>query len=170
MDTNQEQAAARGRFKNVVQASQLPESTWARETGKYGAAGREAAPALGAQGLGYALVSLDPGRRSCPFHFHYSEEEMFYVLSGAGVLRQGKEGEKEEELELAPGDFVSFPAGTGIAHQFINRTEEPFVYLAVSNIVKGDVCVYPDSDKILFRGARTMVRRSPVLEYFDGEL
>ena len=95
---------------------------------------------------------------------------MFYVLSGAGVLRQGKEGEEEEELELAPVDFVSFPAGTCIAHQFINRTAEPFVYLAVSNIVKGDVCVYPDSDKILFRQSRTMVRRNPVLEYFDGEL
>ncbi len=169
MENEAEKAAARGRFKNVVQTSALPDREWARDTERFGAVGKEAALGIGAKELGYAVVSLDPGKRSCPYHFHHSEEEMFYVLNGTGVLRQGdKEG--EEEIEMTQGDFVAFPPNTGIAHQFINRSDEPFVYLAVSNQVKADVCEYPDSNKILVRQSRTMLRREPTLEYFDGEL
>ena len=169
MDIQEEQSAARGRFKNVVRVADLPDRAWARETGRFGAVSKEAALGIGATDLGYCIVSLDPGRRSCPFHFHHTEEEMFHVLSGRGVLRQGNE-DGEEEVDLEPGDFVAFPAGTGIGHQFINRTDDPFVYLAVSNKIKADVCEYPDSNKILVRGSRTMLRREPNLEYFDGEL
>jgi uncharacterized cupin superfamily protein len=169
MPTHDEQAAARGHFKNVANHSAMPERVWARETGKYGAASKEAALAIGAKDLGYCLVSLDPGRLSCPFHFHHTEEEMFHVISGTGTLRQGT-GDKEEELEVHPGDFIAYPAGTSIAHQFRNNGDAPFVYLAVSNRIKSDVCEYPDSDKILVRASKTMVRRTPNLEYFDGEV
>lgn len=169
MDNHEEQNAARGRFKNVVQTSDLPNREWARDTQRYGAVGKEAALAIGATQLGYSVVSLDPGKSSCPYHFHHSEEEMFYCLTGKGVLRQGdKDG--EEELELQAGDFVAFPAGTGIAHQFINRGDEAFVYMAVSNRVKADVAEYPDSDKVLMRQTGMMLRREPTLQYFDGEL
>ena len=116
------------------------------------------------------MVSLDPGRRSCPYHFHHTEEEVFYVLEGRALVRQGDGETEEEELELGPGDFVAFPAGTGIAHQFINHTEEPFVYLAMSNMVKADVAEYPDSNKVQIRSKRMMLRRTPTLEYFDGEV
>ncbi|MFT5286837.1 MAG: putative cupin superfamily protein [Planctomycetota bacterium] len=169
MDMKKENETARGRFKNVVQKNALPESSWARETGKFGAASFEAAPAIGAKDLGYSVVSLDPGRISCPFHFHHTEEEMFFVLSGTATLRQGDE-ECEETLDVNAGDFIAYPGGTGIAHQFINSTNEPFIYLAVSNQVKSDVCEYPDSNKILVRATRTILRREPQLEYFDGEV
>ncbi len=171
MDDNQEKAAARGRYKNVVQASKLPERVWGRETGIFGAAGFEAAVGLGAKDLGYCLVSLDPGRRSCPLHFHHSEEEMFFVLKGKSMLRQGKEEDGDyEEIEVSAGDFMAFPSGTGIAHQFVNHTEEPFEYMAVSNKVKSDVAEYPDSNKVLMRQTGMMLKREPTLTYFDGEL
>ena len=77
----------------------------------------------------------------------------------------------DEMIELKAGDFVSFPPDTGVAHQFVNDGDEPLVYVAFSNRVKGDVCEYPDSNKILVRGnRRRMLRRDPVLEYFDGEV
>ena len=169
MDHEAEKAAARGRFQNVVRTEDLPGHEWVRDTERFGAVSREAARAIGATQLGYCVVAVDPGKASCPYHFHHSEEEMFHVLRGTGILRQGDE-DGEEEIELGPGDFVAFPAGTSIAHQFINRSDEPFVYLAVSNIVKADVCEYPDSNKILVRRTRTILRRDPKLEYFDGEL
>ena len=162
-------AALRGRFANVLHLDDVPGEAWAQETGRFGLVGQEVAAVLGTKQLGYCVVTLDPGRASCPYHFHHSEEEMFHVLSGTGVLRQGGE-EGEEELELRAGDFVSFPAGTGVAHQFINRTDAPFVYLAVSNRVPADVCEYPDSDKLLVRKTGTLVKRGPKLKYFDGEL
>ncbi len=158
----------RGRFGNVVHLDEVPAEAWARETGRFGLEGREVAIELGAKQLGYCVVSLDPGRASCPYHFHHGEEEMFHVLVGRGVLRQGDE-DGEEELELGPGDFVSFPAGTGIAHQLINRSGAPFVYLAVSNRVVSDVCEYPDSNKVLLRGSGKLMDRGERRAYFDGE-
>ena len=94
---------------------------------------------------------------------------MFLVLSGRGRLRQG-DAKGEELIDVGPGDFCAFPPGTGIGHQFINEGDAPFVYVALSNRVKHDVCEYPDSDKILFRSTRTMVKRTPTLSYFDGEV
>ena len=84
-------------------------------------------------------------------------------------MRQGDGKADDETIELEPGDFISFPAGTGIAHQFINPGDTPFVYLAMSNRLAWDVAEYPDSDKINFRSKRLMLRRSPTVKYFDGE-
>lgn len=160
---------SRSRFGNVVHQDAVEPRRYEKSTGRYGADSREIAIALGTRDLGFSVVALDPGKRSCPFHFHHLEEELFFVLEGRGVLRQGDET-GEERLELGPGDFVSFPAGTGLAHQFVNESDAPFVYLALSRRVHGDVAEYPDSDKILFRATRRMLRRQPTLEYFDGEL
>jgi len=168
MSESSPNAALRGRFANVLNLTDVPGEAWARETGRFGLVGQEVAVELGSKQLGYCVVSLDPGRASCPYHFHHSEEEVFHVLSGMGVLRQG-DADGEEEVPLRAGDFVSFPAGTGIAHQLINRSDKPFVYLAISNRVPADVCEYPDSDKLLVRKTGTLVRRSPTLSYFDGE-
>lgn len=159
----------RGRFGNVVNAREVPAERWGDETGRFGVGSREVAVALGAKQLGYCVVSLGPGKCSGPFHFHHSEEELFFVLEGRALLRQG-DAKGEEQVELGPGDFVAFPAGTGIAHQFVNDGDEPFVYVGVSNRVGGDVTEYPDSDKLLIRSTRLMVRRSPGLDYFDGEI
>lgn len=155
----------------MVQVSELPKHVWARETGKFGAESQEGALGTGAKDLGYCVVTLDPGRRSCPLHFHHAEEEMFFVLKGKALLRQGKEEDGEyEEIEVSAGDFMGFPAGTGIAHQFVNHTEEPFQYMGVSTKVKADVAEYPDSNKVLCRGNGLMVQRDPKLKYFDGEV
>ena len=110
----------RSRFNNVVNARDVPQEDYSEPSGRYQVGAREIAEAAGARDLGYSVSFVAPGSRSYPFHFHHGEEEAFYVLEGRGVLRQG-DGEGEEELiELGPGDVVAFPAGTGIAHQFIN--------------------------------------------------
>lgn len=158
---------SRSRFANVVHSEAVPAERWdPSET--HGLASRELAVALGAQQLGYCQVSLDPGKRSCPYHFHHAEEELFVVLSGEAILRQG-DAEGEERVPVAAGDVISFPAGTGVAHQFLNESEAPFIYLAVSNRHAHDVAEYPDSDKVLIRRTGLMLRRSPTLGYLDGE-
>ncbi|MCA8978566.1 MAG: cupin domain-containing protein [Planctomycetes bacterium] len=161
---------ARSRFGNVANEQDVPEEVWNHEPAGIAVKSREMAPAVGSRDLGYCVVTLEPGSRSCPYHFHHSEEELFVVLEGRGMLRQGDESSDEEELELSVGDFVAFPPGTGIAHQIRNHTTELFRYLAFSNRLPYDVAEYPDSDKILVRGPRRrMLRRNPTLEYFDGE-
>ena len=164
----QSPAITRGRFNNVVNMEEVPWQTHTHESGRYGGGARPIAQLIGAQQLGYHVQFLDPGRRSPPFHFHLHEEEVFYVLEGRAVLRQG-DRDGEEQIEVRAGDFVAFPAGTGIAHQFINHTQERFAYIGLSSRVKFDVVEYPDSDKVLVRTKGLMVRRTPSLEYFDGE-
>lgn len=160
---------ARSRFGNVVNVRDVAPEPWRSPEGTFHVDSREVAVALGSRDLGYCVVSIRPGARSCPFHFHHSEEEVFYVLEGRGILRQGDGKGEEESIELRPGDFVSFPPGTGLAHQFLNPGEAPFVYLALSNRIPSDVAEYPDSDKINIRRTRTILRRTPVLDYFDRE-
>jgi uncharacterized cupin superfamily protein len=39
-------------------------------------------------------TSVPPGKRSCPFHSHRGEEEMFFIVRGRGTLRYGSETRK----------------------------------------------------------------------------
>ncbi len=160
----------RSRFANVVNALTVPYQDYSDESGRFGAGSREIGEAAGARRLGYNLTLVKPGARSSPYHFHHAEEEAFYILEGHGTLRQGDEQGREERVEIGPGDVVAFPAGTGVSHQFINTSEAPLVYLAISTHEQLDVAEYPDSDKLNIRSTRLIVRRSPRLDYLDGEV
>src|SRR5690242_7195911 len=118
MSDAEETPAPRSRFGNVVNTRDVPAEPWRDQAGRFDVESREVAVALGRRELGYCVVTVKPGARSCPFHFHHSEEELFFVLEGKGLVRQGDGQGEEEMVEVGPGDFVSFPAGTGIAHQF----------------------------------------------------
>ena len=50
------------------------------------------------------------------------------------------------ETQLFPGMCAGFKAGTGNAHQLINRTTEEVVYLEVGDRTAGDSAIYPDDD------------------------
>lgn len=95
--------------------------------------------AFGLTKLGIHHELLPPGRRTSWPHAESDEEEFVYVIEGHphawidGVLH-----------ELRPGDGVGFPAGTGIAHTFINDTDLPVRLLVVGEASKdSNRCVYP---------------------------
>lgn len=69
--------------------------------------------------LGVIQSRLPPGRVMAPFHYHQREDEVFFVLSGRGLIRYG-----EDVRILRTGDCVSCPAGTGVAHQIANPFNE----------------------------------------------
>ena len=163
------EVSKRSRYGNVVNVRDVPADPWRNDSGTIHIASREVAVALGRKDLGYCVVTIEPGARSCPFHFHHAEEEVFHVLEGRGRLRQGDGTGPEEMVELGPGDVVAFHAGTGLAHQFLNPGPGPFTYFAFSTVLRSDVAEYPDSDKINIRATGTILRRSPKIGYFDGE-
>ena len=68
--------------------------------------------------LGIHHERLPPGRRVSWPHAEADEEEFVYVIEGAPDL--WLDGETRR---LKPGDGVGYPAGTGIAHTFINNTD-----------------------------------------------
>ena len=94
--------------------------------------------------LGASIDTVAPGKRSCPYHFHYAQEEMFIVLEGTGTLRVAG-----EMLPLRAGDVVFIPAGPEYPHQIINTSELPLKYLSVSTRESPEIVEYPDSDKHL---------------------
>jgi uncharacterized cupin superfamily protein len=103
--------------------------------------------------LGMNVTRLGPGKIGCPFHSHYVDDEIFFILSGSGVIRYG-----EEIYPVRPGDAISCPAGTGVAHQIANTGEEDLLYLGIGANSAIEVTSYPDSGKV-------MVRRLGVVGY-----
>jgi uncharacterized cupin superfamily protein len=94
--------------------------------------------------LGANLTELAPHSVSFPFHYHCATEEAIYILSGAGLARIG-----EQQVEVSAGDWISYPVGPDHAHQMINNTDAPMIYLCVSAAAqKVDVVAYPDSKKV----------------------
>jgi len=73
-------------------------------------------------------VRLEPGRRTSFPHAESREDEFVYVIHGTpDVWLDG------HLHRLQPGDAVGFPAGTGLAHTFLNNTDSQ-----VRLIVAGD--------------------------------
>jgi uncharacterized cupin superfamily protein len=131
----------------------------------WGGAYKPLTPALDAYPgrLGANLSRVPPGHSACPFHTHAREDEVFYVISGRGVFRYGNDVQ-----EVRPGDCISCPAGTGVAHQLANPFDEDMVYLAVGLNDPHEVCTYPDSGKVLVRSLK-MVGRLSRTDYMEGE-
>ena len=124
-------------------------------------------PLLGAQDLGFSYDVVQPGKRSCPFHSHRGEEEMFFIVKGMGTLRYGSETRK-----VRAGDFICCPAGgPETAHQIINDSDAELGYISVSTMLPADVCEYPDSGKIgaFGSGVRHMTHVADHVDYWQGE-
>jgi len=147
----------------IVNMNDLPEVD--RSFGDFGAAFQSLTPSMVPRGgkLGINRMRLAKGRTTVPFHYHLREDEAFFVLEGRGVLRYG-----DEIRELRAGDCVSCPAGTQVAHQIANPFDDDLVYLAIGTSDPHEVCVYPDSDKVMVRGVKMLGHLSRK-EYFDGE-
>jgi len=106
---------------------------------------------------------LPPARVGCPFHFHMLDDEIFFVLSGTGMLRYG-----ERIIPIRSGDAISCPAGTKVAHQIVNDGDEDLVYLAIGANSPNEVAGYPDSGKVMVRALKTVGILSPTA-YMAGE-
>ena len=127
------------------------------------------APLLGGKDLGYSYDVVPPGKRSCPFHSHRAEEEMFFIVRGSGTLRYGSETRK-----IRAGDVICCPTGgPETAHQIVNDSDAPLAYLSVSTMMPAEVCEYPDSRKVGAYGdggLRHMTRAGDHLDYWTDEI
>lgn len=119
-----------------------------------------------ARKLGAGFDILEPGMRSCPYHYHLAQEELFVVLEGEGTLRVAG-----QMLPVKAGDVVFIPPGPEYPHQFINTSAAPMRYLSISTQERPEICHYPDSDKwaAFGEGASMIQRRADKLDYWDGE-
>ena len=123
---------------------------------------RNVGRAAGSVNTGIQHVQVEPGMESAPAHCHSIEEEIFVVLDGDGVVVLG-----DKETPVGPGHVIARPAGTGVAHMF-RAGAGGLTYLAYGMRDPGDVCYYPRSGKIAFRGVG-VIARVERLDYWDGE-
>ncbi len=131
------------------------------------------AASAGSERSGLNWVRREPGKRGCVPHCHSSESEAFVVLEGGGVLelwpspRSAAAGAQREDHELKAGDVVARPPGTRIAHSIV-AGPEGITYLVYGTRDPNDICYYPRSNKISFRGVG-LIARLDHLDYYDGE-
>lgn len=107
-------------------------------------AGREKRPlgnVFGLSNFGVNLTRLAPNAVSALRHAHSRHDEFIYILSGHPTLETDA-----GQTPLAPGMCAGFKAGTGNAHQLLNRTTEPVVYLEISDRTPGDEGSRPGDD------------------------
>jgi uncharacterized cupin superfamily protein len=122
---------------------------------------------LGLTTLGINLTRVAPGKTGYPFHSHRCNDELFYILSGHGELRLGS-----ERHAVKAGDVIGCPiGGAETAHQLINNSAEPLLYLSISSNLDPELCEYPDSQKvgIWVDKFSYLTRSNSPVDYWDGE-
>ena len=149
-----------------------------RETETIGRRMRDLARAAGSRDIGLKMYRALPGKLAVPPHCHSAEEELFVVVEGDGHVLLGDElpatrphveaPHSVEEVPVRPGSVVARPPGTGVAHTF-RGGPNGLAYLAFGTREPNDICFYPRSGKVYFRGIN-LVTRVERLEYWEGEL
>jgi uncharacterized cupin superfamily protein len=127
-----------------------------------------------ARKLSLSVDTVPPGKRSCPYHFHHAEEEIFIVIEGTGTLRVAG-----ELLPLKGGDVVFIPAGPEYPHHILNTSDAPLKYLSIGTNEPVEICEYPDSGKYLATARPAQPGTEPAfdiiqhktagVDYWEGE-
>jgi uncharacterized cupin superfamily protein len=143
--------------------------------GDFGGLWKRLGAAGGARRTGLNWAHLPPNDEGAPPHCHSADEELFVVLDGEGTLELWGRPEPGRSPAVEPverhpircGHVIARPPSTALSH-CLRTGEQPMTYLAYGTREPNDVCYYPRSNKISFRGLGLIARLEP-LDYFDGE-
>ncbi len=146
----------------------------ARERGTPGgtvaSAVRGLGKATGSERVGLSHYVVQPGMLMNPPHVHSAEEEIFVVLAGSGIVLLYPSPRDDGEIEEFPveaGCTIARPAGSQRAHA-IRAGADGMTLLAFGTSDPNDICYYPRSGKISFRGVGVIGRIEQV-DYWDAE-
>lgn len=126
----------------------------------------------GAERTGLNRLRIADGRLSGPPHCHSVEEEVFVVLDGEGTLElwpapAASSDSAREDVPVRAGHVVARPPSTRVAHAF-RAGPGGLTLLAYGTNEPNDVCYYPRSNKLFWRGVG-VIGRIESLSYGDGE-
>jgi uncharacterized cupin superfamily protein len=116
---------------------------------------------------GLNWVHRASGMRGAVPHTHSAEHEAFVVLEGSGTLELWDRDGSVETHDVRPGHVVARPAASRVSHS-IKAGPDGIAYLAYGTREPNDICWYPRSNKVYFRGIGLMGRIER-LDYWDGE-
>jgi uncharacterized cupin superfamily protein len=159
-------AAEAPRTINLAEA----DSAYEGEAGRWVLLARQAS----AQHAGVNYGRLEAGHDGAPPHCHSADEELFVFLEGGATfelwpspLSVLERDAERESLEVRAGHVVSRPPSTGVSHSF-RASDQGASFLVYGTRRPNDVCYYPRSNKIYWRGLGLIARLEP-LRYDDGE-
>ena len=95
------------------------------------------------------------------------------ILEGEGLLelwpspRAASNGVVREDLPVRPGHVIVRPPATRVAHSFLAGADG-ITMLIYGTRKPNDMCYYPRSNKISWRGLG-LIGRIEALDYDDGE-
>jgi len=143
--------------------------------GDYGGMVKHAGKEAGARQTGLNWVAVPANEEAAPPHCHSADEEIFIVLDGEGTLELWGPPRPAVPMQTVPdethalrrGHVVARPAATRVSHCF-RSGEAGLTYLAYGTREPNDICYYPRSNKVFFRGIG-VIGRLELLEYGDGE-
>jgi uncharacterized cupin superfamily protein len=146
------------------------DSAYEGEAGRWVLLARQA----GAQHAGVNYGRLEARHDGAPPHCHSADEELFVFLEGGATFELWPsplsvlEREAElESLEVTAGHVVSRPPSTGVSHS-LRASDQGASFLVYGTRRPNDVCYYPRSNKIYWRGLG-LIARLESLRYDDGE-
>ncbi len=93
----------------------------------------------GLTNFGVNLTRIEPSGQSSHRHAHLRQDEFIYVLQGTLELQTSAGTEI-----LRAGMCAGFPAGSGNAHRFVNRSTEDVLLLVIGDRTPGEQVTYPD--------------------------
>ena len=134
---------------------------------------RDLGRAAGSERTGLKHLTVPPGKLNVPPHCHSAEEELFVVLDGGGTLELtpspdvASDGVEPSAYEVRRGSVVARPAGTGVAHAF-RAGPAGLTLLAYGTREPNDICYYPRSRKIFWRGVG-LISRLDHIDYWVDE-
>ena len=99
----------------------------------------------GLQRIGVHQVRIEPGCESTTHHFHDTDEEFIYIISGSGKAKIG-----DREYDISAGDFMGFPQASP-AHSMRNTGSEDLIYLMGGERNASDVVHYPELKRSLIK-------------------
>ncbi len=115
-----------------------------------------------------AVYEIPPNKTNIPYHYHLKNEEIFYIISGKGVVETAS-----GDRAIAAGDILICPTGDGGAHEITNTSDaENLVYIDFDTMNFPEVAMYPHSGKLGVRvGSAEMeyYKRDTKVDYYKDE-
>lgn len=128
---------------------------------------RDLGRAAGSERTGLKLYEVHSNLLAAPPHCHSAEEEIFVILEGDGTLMLWDGGPEPSEQPVRAGDTIARRAASGVSHAFRGGADG-LTMLAYGTRESNDICFYPRSGKVFFRGIG-LVTRLESLDYWGGE-
>lgn len=115
-----------------------------------------------------AIYEIPPKKANYPSHYHEANTEVFYIISGNGIL-ETIDGNKE----IKSGDVIVCPPKKEGTHRIINISETEYLkYIDFDTTNSPDIIHYINSDKIgviVHNESSTFFKNGAKVDYYDGE-